>query len=161
MQRREELFEIPDDEPEMLHSILSKLPKPLDLEGLIRRTTDLLKRLPPESLSTWRRISHISVLKTSRRPLSPDTEHFSKTTSLDQAEILFNKQCRELAWAQRRKRVYEGIAKHKNKTIIVVSVLVGVSSIAYAIYGRGNGWNDIAATGAFSYISRLLVGTRA
>ncbi|KAJ4300466.1 GTPase-activating protein gyp8 [Collariella sp. IMI 366227] len=31
--RREELFDTPRDEPEMLHSILSKLPTPLDLRG--------------------------------------------------------------------------------------------------------------------------------
>ncbi|KAL8934249.1 MAG: hypothetical protein Q9211_005330, partial [Gyalolechia sp. 1 TL-2023] len=68
LSRREELFEIPADEPEMLHSILSKLPKPLDLEALITQTTSLYMDFPPERLPfrSWARISPFSVLKTTR-----------------------------------------------------------------------------------------------
>ena len=68
LSRREELFEIPADEPEMLHSVLSKLPKPLDLEALISRTTTLFNMHPPERLPwrAWSKISPFSVLKTTR-----------------------------------------------------------------------------------------------
>lgn len=54
----------------MLHAILSKLPKPLDLEGLIQRTIDLRKQYPPQRLPgrVWSRISSSSVLKTTQDP---------------------------------------------------------------------------------------------
>ena len=68
LSRRDELFEIPADEPEMLHSILSKLPKPLDLEALISKTVSLFDTHPPETLPsrTWAKVSYCSVLKTTR-----------------------------------------------------------------------------------------------
>lgn len=68
LSRREELFEIPADEPEMLHSVLSKLPKPLDLEALIAQTMSLYIEFPPERLPfrSWAKISPFSVLKTTR-----------------------------------------------------------------------------------------------
>ncbi|KAK0735888.1 rab-GTPase-TBC domain-containing protein [Apiosordaria backusii] len=65
--RRGELLGIPEDEPEMLHSVLSKLPQPLDLEGLITSAVALEKEFPPEGLRSWRReIGRWSVLKTGR-----------------------------------------------------------------------------------------------
>lgn len=68
LNRRAELFETPPTEPEMLHSILSKLPQPLDLEALITATAALLRQHPPETLGrAWTRgISEHSVLKTAR-----------------------------------------------------------------------------------------------
>ncbi|KAL9026566.1 MAG: hypothetical protein Q9196_004788, partial [Gyalolechia fulgens] len=88
LSRREELFEIPADEPEMLHSILSKLPKPLDLEALITQTTSLYMDFPPERLPfrSWARISPFSVLKTTRgdfrqQSLSEGMELFEQQVS--------------------------------------------------------------------------------
>lgn len=54
----------------MLHSILSKLPKPLDLDGLIERASALYQAHPPERLAgwAWYHISPNSVLKTTRHP---------------------------------------------------------------------------------------------
>lgn len=54
----------------MLHATLSKLPKPLDLEGLIQRTIELRERHPPQKLPrrVWSRISSSSVLKTTQDP---------------------------------------------------------------------------------------------
>lgn len=54
----------------MLHAILSKLPKPLDLEGLIQRTIELRAKYPPNRLPgrVWSRISSSSVLKTTQDP---------------------------------------------------------------------------------------------
>lgn len=69
LSRRDELFEIPADEPEMLHSVLSKLPKPLNLEGLISDTLALFNCYPPEQLPSraWTTIPYCSVLKTTRQ----------------------------------------------------------------------------------------------
>ncbi|KAF8544954.1 hypothetical protein BDD12DRAFT_915224 [Trichophaea hybrida] len=123
-ERKEELFEIPDDEPEMLHSILSKLPKPLDLEGWIARAIQLLKEEPPENLSTWRRVSHLSVLKTSRK---------SETLTLTAAEEIFRKQSRQLACRKKRKELLLAMAKHKKPMILGFSVLIATSSIAIGL----------------------------
>lgn len=70
MTRKTELLEIDEDESDILHSILQKLPKPLDIENLIRRTRTLFERYPPEQLPnrTWRQVSSNSVLKTTRDP---------------------------------------------------------------------------------------------
>ncbi|KAI7711476.1 hypothetical protein KC353_g8964, partial [Hortaea werneckii] len=64
--RKKELFEFGADEPEMLHAILSKMPKPLDLDSLILRASDMFVHHPPEKLPgrAWSRISPNSVLKT-------------------------------------------------------------------------------------------------
>lgn len=92
MSRKKELLAIPDDEPEMLHSTLSKLPKPLDLEGLIHRTQTLYKQHPPERLPfrAWRQVSSHSVLKTTRDP------HTLAKQTLQQGEQLFKKQAAEV-----------------------------------------------------------------
>lgn len=70
LSRKQELLEIEADEPEMLHAILSKLPKPLDLEGLIERTIELRRQHPLHRLPgrVWSRISSSSVLKTTQDP---------------------------------------------------------------------------------------------
>lgn len=54
----------------MLHAILSKLPKPLDLDALIASSAALHKAHPPTRLSglSWYRVSNNSVLKTTRDP---------------------------------------------------------------------------------------------
>jgi len=73
--RREELFAIPADEPEMLHSALSKLPEPLDLEGLISKTMELFETRTPEQLPrrAWSNVSPHSVLKTTRASINSRT----------------------------------------------------------------------------------------
>jgi len=153
MERKEELFEIPDDEPEMLHSILSKLPKPLDLEGWISRAILLLERRPPEKLSTWRRVSSYSVLKTSRTTSSPLT--------LEAAENIFSYQCKELKSAELRKRRLMALAKHKTPILVGLSVLMGVSSIALGVYARNHGGVQslpglTVVWGVFAAIRRLM-----
>lgn len=80
----------------MLHSVLSKLPKPLDLEGLLSQARQLYRKSPPESLSggVWRKVSACSVLKT--------TDNVSRLgmTSLVDGERYFAKQNRQLQIAQ-------------------------------------------------------------
>lgn len=120
----------------MLHSILSKLPKPLDLEGLISCAILRLDTFPPESLSTWNKISSKSVLKTSRR------SRFStgKSTDLTQAEKLFNAQCRELDWVERRNKIFKAIAKHKGPTTaFTLTILIGLSAVSLSWYMRKSG----------------------
>lgn len=120
--RKKELLEIDHDEPEMLHSILSKLPKPLDLEGLISRTQALFKQFPPERLPgrTWSRISTYSVLKTTR-----DGHALAKQTLKD-GEELFRKQ----AAVVRRQEQFK--AFHQR-----------TSALAYR-YRRPAGWTGAA-----------------
>ena len=76
----------------MLHSILSKLPKPLDLENLLRRTVELFHQYPPERLPgrTWSRISSNSVLKTTR-----NFKDLSQQTLRD-GEQFFSKEAAEI-----------------------------------------------------------------
>lgn len=152
MERKEELFEYSDDEPEILHSILSKLPKPLDLEGWISRAIRLLEERPPENLSTWSRVSCLSVLKTSRH----------RTLSLAAAEGVFQKQCNELWRAQKREELFKTMARHKKPIVLGLSVFIGVSSIALGVYAQRNGGLLQAFPGfmtlwrAVAYIRRLL-----
>ncbi|OAF61516.1 hypothetical protein VC83_01956 [Pseudogymnoascus destructans] len=123
LNRSEELFDTPADEPEMLHSILSKLPKPLNLERLISDTTKLLDQHPPESLPLWSKISKSSVLKTARSP-----EQVAKQ-SLKDGQMYFEKQVKELQWAERREKIVRQLWKNKNPAIIIgVGVLVGLLS---------------------------------
>jgi len=149
LQRRDELFDIPDDEPEMLHSILSKLPKPLDLEDLIDSTIMLLQKHPPESLSTWRNISRMSVLKTAKQPALSGGISLKNSANLREAEEVFQKHCREMARAKQRKELFQAVIRHKRSTAIGVSVLVGVSSVAFGLYARRQG------TGEFSGIFNI------
>jgi hypothetical protein len=99
LQRSDELFETPADEPEMLHSILSKLPKPLNLEVLIGNTVKLFETHPPESLKPWSSISRFSVMKTARKPESIVDQ------TLEMGERDFKHQVKELERADLREKL--------------------------------------------------------
>jgi TBC1 domain family member 20 len=105
MSRKKELLEIDADEPEMLHAILSKLPKPLDLEHLITRTAKVFRQYPPEKLpgGAWRQVSAYSVLKTTH-----DHPELAKQT-LEDGEEMFKKHDAEIRrredWERRQKRI--------------------------------------------------------
>lgn len=124
LSRKKELLEIPVDEPEMLHFTLSKLPYPLDLEGLIQSAMQLFQDYPPESLPsrTWRRIPECSVLKTSRDP-------FEKQTAEDAIQ-LFDEQTRHFHSEERKKMVLGFLWNHR-RTIgtVALAVFVGAMSI--------------------------------
>ncbi|PPJ55650.1 hypothetical protein CBER1_09543 [Cercospora berteroae] len=92
MTRKKELLDIEHDEPEMLHSILSKLPKPLDLDGLISKTRILFERYPPEQLPNraWKRVSSYSVLKTTLSPQALAAQ------TLPEGEQLYEKHAAEI-----------------------------------------------------------------
>ncbi|KAH7314049.1 rab-GTPase-TBC domain-containing protein [Rhexocercosporidium sp. MPI-PUGE-AT-0058] len=123
LQRSDELFETPADEPEMLHSMLSKLPKPLDIEALIANTIRLFEDHPPETLSMWKSVSSSSVLKTARWH-----DQLCSQSLLD-GERYFQQQSKELEWAERRKRVMTALWRYRKPASTVgLAVLVGVVS---------------------------------
>jgi len=123
LQRSDELFETPADEPEMLHSILSKLPKPLDIEALIANTIRLFNDHPPETLRMWWSISSSSVLKTAR------WHNQLSSQSLEDGELYFMKQSKELEWAERRKQALKTLWKYRKPASTVgLAVLFGILS---------------------------------
>ncbi len=124
LQRSDELFEIPDDEPEILHFTLSKLPNPLNIETLIENAVTLFKQNPPESFKMWRSISNSSVLKTAR------WEDQLVSQSLQDGELYFQKQVKELELAERRKKFWKLAKKYRGPVqTLGVAVLIGLASI--------------------------------
>lgn len=122
--RREELFDTPDDEPEMLHSILSKLPRPLDLDQLIADAVTLIDKHPPERLPAWRTISSASVLKTAR------AIDVCATQTLEEGEAFFQRQAREIVWNRRMKIARHLLWKYRRPVrTLGLAVLVGVAAI--------------------------------
>ena len=107
LSRKDELLEIPADEPEMLHFTLSKLPSPLDVEDLIMRAKELFSEHPPEQLPfrAWSKISSYSVLKTTRG--SP------RSQSILDGEELFRKQVSQLKTEEFRQRVRSMLWKYR------------------------------------------------
>ncbi len=123
LSRREELFEIPADEPEMLHSILSKLPKPLDLEALISRTMTLFTAYSPERLPyrAWSNVSPYSVLKTTRGLIHKQTLH--------DGEVFFAKQVTQLKRHEQLQRAKAVVWKYRRPARrVCLAVFVGVVS---------------------------------
>ncbi|KAI0132774.1 GTPase-activating protein gyp10 [Xylariales sp. AK1849] len=126
LNRREELFDTPASEPEMLHSILSKLPQPLDLEQLITDTVTLFESYPPESLSAWRGISNASVLKTTRNV------EVCAQQSLQDGKRFFEKQSRELRWAEQRDKALKTMWLYRRPAKgVALAVLVGFAAIYF------------------------------
>jgi hypothetical protein len=137
LSRADELFETPSDEPEMLHSILSKLPKPLDVESLIADTIRLFDRYPPEKLKGWWGISRYSVLKTARWQAEMLTQ------SPGDGKVFLEKQVRELEVQEQRERLMKLAWSYRRPAgMLGMAVLVGVlsfwlrrSSLAYGLLG--------------------------
>ncbi|KAL4911286.1 hypothetical protein BDW74DRAFT_142710 [Aspergillus multicolor] len=130
LSRRKELLEIPEDEPEMLHFTLSKLPQPLDLEGLISRAVQLYRDHPPETLpfGAWRKLSSCSVLKTTRDDL--------RTQSTSRAVELFQKQTNQLRYDERKEQFVGFLWSHR-RTIGSVAVALFVGAMSIWIRKRG------------------------
>ena len=123
LMRKDELLEIPADEPEMLHFTLSKLPHPLDIEDILERTTTLFAQHPPERLpfGAWRKVSPHSVLKTTRGSLAPQT--------LNEGEELFVMQVQQLRRIEFQERVKSTLWKHRRPAgSIGLAVLIGLVS---------------------------------
>ncbi|KAG9231394.1 rab-GTPase-TBC domain-containing protein, partial [Amylocarpus encephaloides] len=121
--RSDELFETPSDEPDILHSILSKLPKPLDIENLILNTVKLYEAHPPETLRPWSSISNFSVLKTAREPDRVVEQ------SLEDGEMYFNQQVKELKRAEQRDKILRILWKYRKPAGTVgLAVAIGILS---------------------------------
>ncbi|RKF73164.1 TBC1 domain family member 20 [Golovinomyces cichoracearum] len=123
LQRSDELFNISSDEPEILHSVLSKIPNPLGIEALIKKTVRLFETHPPEVLQGWNKISSYSVLKTTRWPDAVSGQ------SLDDGRIFFTKQVKELKRAELRDVTLNTVRKYwKPALSIGIPVLVSIIS---------------------------------
>ena len=135
LSRHTELFDIPADEPEMLHSVLSKLPKPLDLESLIMETMTLFDKLPPERLPSraWTRIPYCSVLKTTRAS--------NRNESLQEGEDFFELQVLHLRRQELRKKVLAKVWKHRRPVGgLGIAILVGLASLWLGKRGLDGSW---------------------
>ena len=142
LNRRAELFDTPDSEPEMLHSILSKLPQPLDLDGLIADTVTLFGCHPPEKLRAWRSISRNSVLKTAR-----STEDCARQ-SIEDGRDFFRKQVVELRIAETRDKVM-AVAWRYRRPARAVGLAIFVGVVAYWLRRSPASWAFLT-----SWISR-------
>lgn len=145
LRRKKELLEIPVNEPEMLHFTLSKLPQPLDLEGMVASALDLYNSYPPESLPfrAWARISRYSVLKTSR--------DCARNSTPQEAMQLFDLQYRQLQRGEFRKKTGALIWRYRRPAGgIALAIFVGLVSI----YLRRSGLDMTL----WSYLRRLRVG---
>ncbi|KAE8147868.1 rab-GTPase-TBC domain-containing protein [Aspergillus avenaceus] len=142
LSRKKELLEIPEDEPEMLHFTLSKLPCPLDLEGLISSAVKLFNDYPPESLpaGTWNKIPQISVLKSSRDIFDP--------RPTEEAIDLFERQARQLRYEERKEKAIGFLWQHR-RTIGTVAATIFVGAIS--IWMRKKGLDMTL----WSYINRV------
>ncbi|KAJ5142769.1 uncharacterized protein N7515_001556 [Penicillium bovifimosum] len=146
LSRKKELLEIPEDEPEMLHFTLSKLPSPLDLDGHILRATQLFEDHPPESLplGAWKRIPSCSVLKTSRDP--------HQKYSVEDALHFFEEQSRQIRNEERRKQAVDFLWSHRRSVgSVALAIFVGVASF----YIRKKGL-DMSAWSYFGRIQRAI-----
>ncbi|ORY64895.1 rab-GTPase-TBC domain-containing protein [Pseudomassariella vexata] len=124
LNRREELFYTPANEPEMLHSILSKLPHPLRLQELIEETGNLFERHPPESLYAWPRVSKASVMKTARDVKTCAAQ------SMGDGERFFERQLRELQWADTREKMVRTFWMYRKPARgMALAIVVGVAAV--------------------------------
>ena len=126
LSRKDELFTIPSDEPEMLHSVLSKLPKPLDLESLISRAMMTFEQHPPERLPSraWAKISCYSVLKTTR------TLGTARNQTLREGEELFEQHVLQLRRQELQRAAFASVWKYRSPVGgIGLVIAVGLLSI--------------------------------
>ncbi|MCJ1313474.1 hypothetical protein MMC25_007152 [Agyrium rufum] len=126
LSRRQELFEIPADEPEMLHFTLSKLPKPLNLEDHIHDALVLYETYPPTRLPfrAWSKVSSNSVLKTTRDSTATQIQ------TLEEGRTFFAKQVAELNREEQRRQVLSLLWKYRRPvSSIGLALTVGIISI--------------------------------
>ncbi|PKS08860.1 hypothetical protein jhhlp_003471 [Lomentospora prolificans] len=124
LSRREELFDTPADDPSMLHLILSKVPRKLDLESLIAHTIVLFEKHPPETLRSWRHISTSSCLKTAR---NLETCALESTTG---GQAYFQVQLRELRRAERWNELVKQAWMYRRPAKAVgFAILVGLAAV--------------------------------
>lgn len=154
--RRAELFDVaPAEEPDVLHSVLSKLPQPLDVDALVAGAAELRARHPPESLgAAWRRnICPHSVLKTA--PSAAACAAQSEAVG----EYFFDQHMVELERVERRKRLLRAAWSYRRPAgAIGFAVLFGV--LAYWLRRSGASGGSLSGFGgAMDSLRRCLYGT--
>ena len=150
LSRRDELLEIPIDEPEMIHVTLSKLPQSLNLDTLISDTLQIYHDYPPTSLPfrVWRHISSHSVLKTLLGPVSQETK--------EHAEEHFARQAQELKREERRQQAVMFLRKNSRSIGFTgAAVLVGLLSYWVSRKGAGTNWALLRYFGMGEYFNWL------
>lgn len=124
LSRRQELLETAAEDPSMLHLILSKVPRNLDLESLVSDAITLFERHPPTTLPFWRRISSSSCLKTA------GSVHTNATQSQEDGRRFFDMQLRELRRAEKWDEFIKGAWVHRRSaSAIGIAVLVGIAAV--------------------------------
>ncbi|KAF2752886.1 GTPase-activating protein gyp10 [Pseudovirgaria hyperparasitica] len=158
LSRRAELLEVPQDDPQMQHFILSKLPQPLDLDALIARAVELYKAYPPTSLPfrAWANVSPYSVLKTTTEPqkiwsqtdeacMRNFTQHAAQVARQDARQKALSK-AKYMAWAYRKPASAVGLA-----------IVVGV----FALWlGRNGNSNMFTRSPLFGTLAYKVLGVR-
>lgn len=122
--REAELFEIPADEPEILHSVLSKLPRSLNVEDLISKTTLLMQAHPPQTLRAWSKIDRYSVLKTTH------SAEMAVKQTLQDGEQYFHAHLRHMRLVEHRKKILQLVWKYK-RPIATLGSAFTVAVLAY------------------------------
>lgn len=146
--RRAELFDLPRGEPEILHSVLSKLPQPLGADALVVDARALLAAHPPEALPSWRRgVSPHSVLKTARSPRECAGQ------SLAVGEYFFGRQMAELRREERRERVLRALWRYR-RPARAAGVALAFAVLAYWI--RRSAVSGGVAAGPVRYVTALV-----
>ena len=140
----------------MLHSILSKLPKPLDLENLVQHTVELFNKYPPERLPgwTWSRVSSNSVLKTTR-----DFNYLTKQT-LQDGERFFSREAAEISRQeafQRKQRQLQALARRYKKPVAWSSATIFVAIVAVCLRRYDLAPSSLGWTSAYVRLQQRLL----
>ena len=136
---REELLEIPPDEPDMLTWKLTKIPGKLDIEAAIASCITLYKSSPPDRLPfrAWRGVSSYSVLKTTRKS-DGEAAGLNTSLNLEQGEAIFVRQTQQLARQEQRQRLLKLAWRHRRPIGgITLAVMAGMLSIWLQRQGLG------------------------
>ena len=139
MTRKDELLEYDSDDSDMMYAILSKLPKPLDIESLITRTTSLFAQHPPESLPfrAWRKVSQYSALKTTRDP-----DELARQT-LEEGELLHAKHAAQIKRQETLQKMiaHSRFLAHKYRRpagAFTLAIVIGAMSLWLGRDGNGS-----------------------
>lgn len=141
----------------MLHAILSKLPKPLDLDALIASSAALHKAHPPNRLSglSWYRVSNNSVLKTTRNP------HDLARQTLQDGERYFERHAAEIKTQELRQKQLErarGLARTYRRPAIATGGALFAALLA--LYLRRSGAAPVESLAGL-YHAGLMLQARA
>lgn len=144
IQRRNTLLAFESEDHDMMLFTLSKLPQTLQLQHLIGQSLELFEKYPPEGLGqAWYNISFNSVLKTTRR---------DKQQTLQQGQVYFEAQAREVERDKRRARIVKEVYARRRG---IVSAGVTMLVLGLSIYLRKSGQDRVLWT-SLGRLTKLL-----